>query len=175
MIDETQPIQNLISRTVLQKIKFGITRRFPKYVNAMELSTRMTEDTVTGELLFHVEAILLGKVNSHTAEEKVLVPLTWWDFWKEDHAPKWLKAKYPVKYREIITKTIKTENRICPHWQDSPLDTDTCEVIRYTVPNMRMVDFGTDTSDETKYLKSVDKHLGWMNDTETSSEGDNHE
>lgn len=62
----------------------------------------------------HVWGSMLG-TTAPTISRKY--PLTWWDQFKEQHFPAWLKGKYPIKYRheEIRPCAIYPEltRRVC--------------------------------------------------------------
>jgi len=109
----------IFKEIVLKKFRWDIHR----YVGSYMLAT-MDFDKVMelhlDEMLLQLRAIVLGKENLNTTQVQIeieYVPLTWWDHFKEDHFPEWMKKLYPVKTREIIIETRNNhiENRICPH------------------------------------------------------------
>lgn len=49
--------------------------------------------------------VLRDHVASDTYEESVRVPATWWQMWKLDHAPAWLRRHLnPVEYESLSVK-----------------------------------------------------------------------
>lgn len=38
------------------------------------------------------------KLAKDSYTESYEVPASWWEHWKQDHAPEWLKARWPVQY-----------------------------------------------------------------------------
>jgi hypothetical protein len=51
--------------------------------------------------------------NVHEDYQTIQYPEGWWEAFKEEHFPSWLKARYPVKYH---TERIKVStSRMCPH------------------------------------------------------------
>ena len=56
--------------------------------------------------------------------ERIKVPLTWWDHFKERNFPGWALRRWPVVYREIVVRW----TRVCPHMK-VPKDRDHLEFL----------------------------------------------
>lgn len=104
----SQPVIQQKSRT-LEWALFGVSR----LVNVRVRTTLLPEE----DPLLYDEALLVDEVRrvrvelethvlrEHIADEvfhsTVEVPATWWDHWKDDHAPAWLIRRHPVRLRSI--------------------------------------------------------------------------
>jgi hypothetical protein len=64
-------------------------------------------------LLFKLYSTVLSREISKEVISKESLPLDWWQSFKLKWFPKWLKRKYPIKYRVIETVVQKFHN--CPH------------------------------------------------------------
>lgn len=47
--------------------------------------------------------------------EEFLVPVTWWDHWKQDCAPGWFLKRWPAKTRSVYPVVAVHHHYVCPH------------------------------------------------------------
>ncbi|KKM18977.1 hypothetical protein LCGC14_1660340 [marine sediment metagenome] len=70
-------------------------------------------DPITKKIVAHFEMYLLSnQIHTETIKGDD-VPVTWWDGFKEEYFPRFLKRRFPPKIRQTFTehKTI----HVCPH------------------------------------------------------------
>jgi hypothetical protein len=122
------PAVEKLQRITLEKIRIGMTQHYAK-VLLLEPQISLNEHAqhIADRFMFQLEGYLWGKNDkredkrTETKTADVSWPSTWWEHWKEQHAPDWFKKRWPVKYSgvkydtEIIHHTTIHETRICPH------------------------------------------------------------
>ena len=64
------------------------------------------------KLVMGISVIFLTK-EEYTIHEDYDLPATWLDMFKEKYFPKWLKKRFPVKYRKL--EHYKRYFKVCPH------------------------------------------------------------
>jgi hypothetical protein len=83
---------------------------------AGSLEVRAIESATIEGLVYTMRAwCLAGQVPGNTSHETVRWPKGWWQAWKDQYAPDWLKRRFPVRYAEKeIEKTVNVYF-VCPH------------------------------------------------------------
>lgn len=91
--NEDQFIKSTISAITLEKIRFDIAQRIDKYV----LDYKINVIEAIGD---NIEAFVRFTVAGERLPGKTIeYPADWWESVKERFAPKWARAKWPVKYK----------------------------------------------------------------------------
>lgn len=79
------------------------------------------QDNISGDFILTLNSFL-AKIDHEYGY--VETPLTWWDHFKEDKFPEWLKKKLPVKYQ----KHKVLYRKMCPHITDKWSDNSYCHL-----------------------------------------------
>ena len=122
------PVKDEMETAILEKIKYAMQISFPHWHMQGSLSKKLDyASVVIDHAVYQFETFFWGKQEKReetTSEAKtanISWPSTWWEHWKEQHAPKWFKERWPVKYSgceyttEINNHTTIHETRVCPH------------------------------------------------------------
>ena len=73
-------------------------------VNLYDWQLGKIEDEIVGQLAYNLRAsVVMERQNPYSYK----VPISAWEFLKQDYAPKWFLKKWPVKYK-VTTIDIKT-------------------------------------------------------------------
>ena len=123
-------------RVVLQRLEFVCRGEIaPKVFTQSVLSLKQLAEFVADKLVYELRLKLYSRPewkdeSTYTEhEEKVFVPLTWWDHLKDT-----LKRRYPKRLArlqvnvrmikaEVVVRKTETINRICPHvYYEAPRD-----------------------------------------------------
>ena len=83
---------------VLEKVKFGLNEYISK--SQMEdIRIEKIEDLITDNIIYKIRGYLMGeKLREEKRNWKIKYPSYWWQMFKEQHFPKWLINKFPIKY-----------------------------------------------------------------------------
>lgn len=86
-----------------------VAKRVPEWL--LRTDKRVFAD-VGRDITFELEKKFL---TYETVEESVHIdfPSTWFEHWKRDKAPQWVRDRWPVKYTR--TSVPKTVRKCCPH------------------------------------------------------------
>ncbi len=101
-----------IERIVLEKLKFGLSEHIhPVLLSKLRLS--IEEDIFTKDLIARIRGFVWSKEVKKEVEETFSYPSNWWEAVKARFFPKFLKRRYPVKYKykDVVIHHI----HICPH------------------------------------------------------------
>lgn len=84
------------------------------------LKDRSAIDSAYDQVPIRLETAVLSEcIKTGTfSGEPISVPATWWDHWKQDRAPAWLRRKWPVRYRQI---TLTVELTRWAHYPEANL------------------------------------------------------
>lgn len=86
----------------LERLKYGIVKKVPE---ALITSIRVEEhlDFMSNEIAITLQGFIWG---NHI--QSIQYPRDWWQAFKERWYPKWLLAKYPVRYKvfEVDVKAL---------------------------------------------------------------------
>jgi hypothetical protein len=100
---------------VLEKLQLAFWDTMPAIGENAEVDIRQLSDSFDRVLLSARSWILDGHKVDRLDSESIDFPLTPWDFFKQEYAPKWFLERWPVKYRtEVFTKAIH-QHYMCPH------------------------------------------------------------
>lgn len=105
-------IDKSFEEITLEQFEIGMMMKVaPAFVKHMEVNKEYDASTRHIEYAFITWA-LGNKI--HTSSTKYYgIPLTWWDGFKQQYFPYWLKKRFPVKEREL-EKTFNVTH-VCPH------------------------------------------------------------
>jgi hypothetical protein len=107
------------NKAVLEQLQLAfwtsIRKSYPPIGENSQLRLRELSYAVD-ELLMMVNTwILDGHKVDRLENTEIDFPATWWDFWKQSHAPKWMLKRWPVKLKTTkVTKHIH-QHYVCPH------------------------------------------------------------
>jgi len=87
---------------------------YPGIANSLELKV-VESATIEGLVYMMKGWCLAGQIPGHESTETVRWPDGWWQAWKEQYAPRWIRAKFPVVYAERIVKQTTSIYFVCPH------------------------------------------------------------
>ncbi len=101
-----------LNEIVLERFEVGMMMHIaPALVKHMKINTELDTSLRMIEQSFITWA-LGNKI--HTSSTKYYgIPLTWWDGFKQQYFPHWLKKRFPVKEREL-ERTFNVTH-VCPH------------------------------------------------------------
>jgi hypothetical protein len=93
-----------IQQIVLKKLKLSCATRIPAHILQMSGIERTT-DIMRDEFIYYLQTYITAHTwtEKHSTSTFIEVPLTWIDAVRIRFAPKFLVAKYPIKYRKIKT------------------------------------------------------------------------
>ncbi len=100
------------SSLILQKLQFADQLSIPKQVLA-NMTIEQAEDFLTRAITYRIRGYVLGAKVQEVVEERVRVPLTWWDSFKQAYFPAWLLRRFPAQTRGI--STVVKHYHMCPH------------------------------------------------------------
>ncbi len=107
-----------IKSVTLEKLLLAFTTIIPEYpaighnakVDVRELSYAVDQ------LALYVRSwVLDGHKVDRLEPESIDFPATPWDFWKQEHAPKWFLERWPVKYKTTVVNKNVHKHYVCPH------------------------------------------------------------
>lgn len=105
-IDPTAEVA--VSKITLERLKkYVATHIGSSLADSIEVRKRV-EAGLEGMVYELRASVLASKIadDKYTAYFYYKVPATWFQHWKKDHAPRWFKKRYPVKYE--VKKAKKT-------------------------------------------------------------------
>ena len=76
-------------------------------------------DPILDKSIRYIRWFLWGN-RIHKEEQMVYIPQGWWQYFKEQVFPTWLKRYFPVKKERIVCTT--NYNHLCPHLNFSKPD-----------------------------------------------------
>lgn len=151
-----------MKEVVLEKIKFLISAYVSDSVKDDLIYDEFYE-AVYQRMIYNLKVFLWGREVSKSVEETVNVPVSWWDAFKEEHFPKFLKKRFPVKWRTI--NVVVKHYHVCPH-------------LNYKTNRPHITFLSADYRMPTNYYcpKTKDGQHDWHNhvDTWTTVDGDGH-
>jgi hypothetical protein len=115
-----QQIINQFDELVLEKFKARAASQYPEaFLRAAIIKSVQGDSLIehaAHDLTTILEITVLGR-ESRSIEATERVPDGWLEAFKEEYFPRFLKARFPVRYRTIytLTKIFHT----CPHLKDS--------------------------------------------------------
>jgi len=95
---------------VLERVTLGANFKIP--IDNLERID--VEDHAINCIVSSFRLHLLGQERTTEYEVKFDYPATTWDMFKQDYAPKWFLAKYPVKYDTTKKKVEFKEKALLP-------------------------------------------------------------
>lgn len=101
------PSYEMHKRT-LQLRKLGSTTRLGATV-LESINIQQMQDVAYRDMLLSLEAqVLSDKIadDKYTAYFYWKEPLNWFEHWKKDHAPRWMKQRWPVQHKERKAKRV---------------------------------------------------------------------
>lgn len=112
-----------VRKVTAEKIRIHSRYQFPANMVLRGEIFRLPEK-LGAEFAWQLETYVLGNKTQETlvssyVRESVKTPNTWWDMFKVEHFPQWLRERFPAKYHlvDIVVNETKniTHNYICPH------------------------------------------------------------
>lgn len=117
--------ERFLKRVLIEKQRISVLSKIsPEMLASSDIGSCF--DYLADELLFRLDVFMAKskKTDENTIErvlETVVVPITWWDHLKVEHAPKWFLDRWPADTRIIEArrevKNITVNTRLCPHIQ----------------------------------------------------------
>lgn len=96
-----------VKKVVLKVLKFYTEAEVSPYMmNNTYLSVDRQISEIGERLIINMRTSILGQENIQKYNVDFESPLNWWEHFKQDRLPSWLKLRWPVKYSKE-TKTIK--------------------------------------------------------------------
>lgn len=72
---------------------------------ARSLEAGIIHDPMFGTAMLWLKAFVLAeKVAADEYETGIAIPATWWQHLKQDHAPLWIRIRWPVRTRSLCQK-----------------------------------------------------------------------
>lgn len=112
-----------VKRVVFDRVREVVSQSV--HLKDLEFQAHLHVDEMARRLVMQLEhRMLRGVPLEHRDSVTVSWPADWWQAVKERWFPRWLLAKYPVKYAFRVVPTTTVEHRYCPHIRTPPGDGD---------------------------------------------------
>jgi hypothetical protein len=106
------------NKAVLEQLQLAFWNRIPDYpaiIENAEVRIRQLPDVVDEVVLFVKSWVLDGHKVDRIEPESIDFPATPWEFWKQEHAPKWFLERWPVKMKTTVVNRNIHKHYVCPH------------------------------------------------------------
>ena len=87
---------------------------YPTLRENLEITFRELPDSLNFALIMK-SWCLSGQIPMRRESETVRWPNGWWQAFKEQYGPRWLKARFPVVYAEKVVEKTTHIYFVCPH------------------------------------------------------------
>lgn len=92
----------------LKSLTFQIEQHFGKFF--LE-STKITVNNLADSLAIRMRSYILGQEDHQRYSVSVDIPATWWQHFKQDHAPGWFVRRFPVKTK-TVPRTVEFNHKM---------------------------------------------------------------
>ena len=105
-----------VHQVTLRWLKVKAQQFIPKHVldNCLLSVEEIAEDWCEGLLLTLEKKVLAREVQE--VERVVQYPATWWQHFKEQFFPSWLKKRFPVRMRRVVVRLERWEGYPASRW-----------------------------------------------------------
>ena len=112
----TYPMSDLdVKKAVFERLQLAFWQTIPAIGENAKVDLREISYLADKFLLSVRSWILDGHKVDRIEPESIDFPKTPWDFWKQEHAPKWLLDRFPVKYQTTVINKNIHKHYVCPH------------------------------------------------------------
>jgi hypothetical protein len=105
-------------KVVLEELRLAFytsINDYPPLGENAEIRIRELRYAVDQLAIYAVSWILDGHKVDRSEKDTIQFPVTPWDFWKQEHAPKWFLKRFPVKFKDTTVTTAIHKHFVCPH------------------------------------------------------------
>ena len=101
-------------RVVLEQLQLAFWNTMPAIGENAQVDIRQLSDSFDKILISVRSWILDGHKIDRIEPESIDFPATPWDFWKQEHAPKWFIERWPVKMKTTVVNKNIHKHFVCP-------------------------------------------------------------